>query len=193
MKSNNIAHYLIAHGPSPMTYTRLSLLLELCGVDISQIDDSQIGIETKKGLGVLKKYVYIEKIPDFDIPWETRRRMDDLLDETEDMSEHEIKKKINDQGKGSTDDTLESEIEEYLKQKTHERGFLCLKFTSPSSNHVPDRILIGNDKTVFIELKRPGETPRMAQSHTIDMMRNAGAIVYTADSKKEIDKIFKYI
>lgn len=189
MKSNNIAHYLIAHGTSPLTYTRLKLLLELYGEDINQIDDSQIGIETKKDLGVLKKYVYIEKMPVFDIPWETRQELDTLLEETEDLSEHEIKRKINDRNKIPIDETLESEIEEYLKQKAYERGFLCLKFTSPSTNHVPDRILIGNDKTVFIELKRPGEAPRIAQSHTIDMMRNAGAIVYTVDSKKGIDKI----
>ena len=47
-------------------------------------------------------------------------------------------------------------IEDYLGKIAHEHGFLYYKFTSPAHSGVPDRILIGHGKTVFVELKRPG-------------------------------------
>ena len=46
-------------------------------------------------------------------------------------------------------------IESYLSKTAKEHGFLSMKFTSPNLNGVPDRIIIGNGYTVFVEVKKP--------------------------------------
>lgn len=48
----------------------------------------------------------------------------------------------------------EKDIENYLKKKT--KG-LCLKFTSPGTIGVPDRIVVMNTGTFFVEVKAPGK------------------------------------
>ena len=59
----------------------------------------------------------------------------------------------------------EKVIEEYFRRKAKENGYLCWKFTSPSTDGVPDRILIGHNRVIFVELKAPGEVPRKLQIH----------------------------
>lgn len=80
-------------------------------------------------------------------------------------------------------------IEDYLGKIAHEHGFLYYKFTSPAHSGVPDRILIGHGKTVFVELKRPGGDPRILQKRVFADMRKHGAIVYVVDSKKQAKEL----
>ena len=84
----------------------------------------------------------------------------------------------------------EGEIENYLKKQAKQNGFLCEKFIS-GRNGVPDRLLIGHNKVVFVEVKAPDETPRKLQIAVINELRNYGAIVYIIDTKDGVDKMIK--
>ena len=66
----------------------------------------------------------------------------------------------------------EAVVERYFKKRCESEGFLCYKFTSPGTDGVPDRVIIGHGLTVFVELKAPGEKPRKLQVHTFDEMAN---------------------
>ena len=85
----------------------------------------------------------------------------------------------------------ENYIENYLKKVSEANGFLCFKFKSPGNNGVPDRILIGHGKTIFVETKAPGKKPRKLQQAVHKEMRAYGAIVYTLDTIEKIDEFIK--
>ncbi len=90
--------------------------------------------------------------------------------------------------------TIENTIEEYLKSSCDKRGYLCYKFVSPSQNGVPDRIIIANGYTIFIELKRPNKNKLdPLQKIICQKMRNNGAIVLMINNKKSIDNLMKSI
>lgn len=88
---------------------------------------------------------------------------------------------------------LEKDIENYLVRQCKKNNILCYKFVSPSQNGVPDRILIANNKTIFVELKKPGEKPRKLQQYVFEQMIEHGAILYVIDNKKDINKLIKKI
>ena len=85
---------------------------------------------------------------------------------------------------------LENAVEKYFKKQAEKNGYLCYKYTAPSTNGVPDRIIIGHDEVAFVELKRPGEKPRPLQLEIIKNMRAHGAKVFVADTKEKVDQIF---
>lgn len=79
---------------------------------------------------------------------------------------------------------LERTIENYLRDRCNEAGFMCLKFVSPSTAGVPDRLIIANGHVVFVELKRPGGKPRRNQVEMHERMRQVGADVRVIDNHK---------
>ena len=85
--------------------------------------------------------------------------------------------------------TSEHEVEEHLRLQCRKRGFLCLKFTSPSRSGVPDRVIITPRQTLFVEVKKPGEKPRRLQIETISRMQAAGAVVHVVDSFAAVDEL----
>lgn len=87
----------------------------------------------------------------------------------------------------------EGYVENYLVKKAKEKGFLCFKFTSPGTRGVPDRIVIGNGKTVFIETKSKTGTPSELQKIRIRQLKEHGAEVYIASSREQIDQILATI
>ena len=90
-------------------------------------------------------------------------------------------------------DIIENAIEVYMRKRAKENDILYYKFTSPMHSGVPDRILIGNNHVVFVELKRPGGTPRRLQERTINRMRAHGADVRIIDSKENADLLIHEI
>lgn len=88
---------------------------------------------------------------------------------------------------------LERDIENYLVKRCKEEDILIFKMVSPSNAGIPDRLLLCNGNYIFIELKKPGEKPRKLQIYMINKLKSYGAIVYVADTKKEIDKIINKI
>jgi len=86
----------------------------------------------------------------------------------------------------------ENEVENYLIREVEKRGGKAYKFVSPGQIGVPDRIIILNGKTAFVELKRPqGGRFSKVQKWQIEEMRKAGATVYTAKNKEEVDRIME--
>ena len=93
--------------------------------------------------------------------------------------------------KGVKDMTPEGRVESHLTKECKKYNILCYKFQSPSNSGVPDRVLVGNGKVFFVELKRPGEEPRKLQQQVIKKLQKAGATVYVADNNDEVDAIVK--
>lgn len=87
----------------------------------------------------------------------------------------------------------ESEIEKYLVDKVKDIGGLCMKWVSPGNSGVPDRIVIFDKGVYFIELKRPGESPRALQVETIRRLQRQDMIAFVIDEKLKIDKFIKMI
>ena len=86
---------------------------------------------------------------------------------------------------------IENDIENYMKRECEKNDILFYKFTSPSRRGVPDRILIGNGQVIFVELKKPGETPRKLQVKIIQRMRDHGADVRVIDTIEGTDALIK--
>lgn len=92
------------------------------------------------------------------------------------------------------DTPIERAIEEHLVSACRNHRLLCLKITSPGRRSVPDRLIIGHDNRcdpvlLFVELKRPGTTPRAGQKAMFARMRTHGAHVVVADSIATVDHL----
>lgn len=81
-------------------------------------------------------------------------------------------------------------VENYLIKQSKANGYLCYKFTSPGKRGVPDRIVIGNGHTIFIELKSETGDLRKQQEFRIREMREHGADVRVLNTKQKIDQFF---
>lgn len=69
----------------------------------------------------------------------------------------------------------ESSIEKKLRVMLRERGALCLKFVSPGSPGVPDRIVVlPAGRVVFVELKAQDGVLDPRQRWRIDQLRDMG-------------------
>lgn len=83
---------------------------------------------------------------------------------------------------------IESQVERYLHSKVTANYGMCLKFVSPGTVGVPDRIVIHRGRILFVELKRPGEKPRPLQKVRARQMRAAGAMVYCISTTEQVDQ-----
>ena len=85
---------------------------------------------------------------------------------------------------------LESTIERHLVDGVKKLGGMCLKFTSPGTPGVPDRLIItATGRIMFAELKT--ETGRLSkiQRYTVEQMQKRGAdvrVVKGMDSVKAL-------
>jgi hypothetical protein len=87
---------------------------------------------------------------------------------------------------------LEKTIEAYLVKRVRAIKGIALKFTSPSLNGVPDRIVfLPNGRIHFVELKRPGGIRSKNQIYTHALFESLGQCVYLIDSKVGIDCVMK--
>ena len=81
----------------------------------------------------------------------------------------------------------ESSLESYFKKRCEKSGIFILKNTGMRG--IPDRLIFKDGLFVFVELKRPGETPSDLQKAVIKKMKRKGAIVKIADTKGKIDRV----
>jgi hypothetical protein len=88
----------------------------------------------------------------------------------------------------------EAKIEKRVVAYCRSRGLYTRKFASPAHRGVPDRIICGRGKALFLELKRPGNTPTGLQFHELEELRRHGMIAHWAecfeDAKRIIGKVF---
>lgn len=88
----------------------------------------------------------------------------------------------------------ESQIERRLVEGVKRLGGMCLKFVSPGTLGVPDRIIItANGRIIFVELKT--ETGRLAkiQRYTIGEMQKRGADVRVVKGIDEVKELLAEI
>lgn len=81
-------------------------------------------------------------------------------------------------------------IEQKLAAAVKKHGGICPKFTSPSFDGMPDRLLLlPNGKFAFVEVKAPGEKPRPLQLARHRLLSRLGFRVYVLDSEGQIGGI----
>lgn len=88
----------------------------------------------------------------------------------------------------------ESQIEARLVRGVKARGGLCLKFTSPGTPGVPDRIVITPDgRTIYVELKT--EIGRLAkiQQWVIAEMQRRGADVRVLKGPEAVNNFLEEV
>ena len=84
----------------------------------------------------------------------------------------------------------EHTIEQALVRAVTETGGMCLKFTSPGTRGVPDRIaLMPGGRIVFVEVKAPGRRPTRLQRIMHDRLRALGFTVVVIDSMEDIREV----
>lgn len=76
----------------------------------------------------------------------------------------------------------ERKIERQLVNYCKLHGIYLRKFVSPNRRGVADRILVGEQGTVFLELKAPGKKLEPLQKREMELIRKAGGRAYWADS-----------
>jgi hypothetical protein len=82
----------------------------------------------------------------------------------------------------------ENRIEHRLKREVEKRGGRALKLVSPGTSGVPDRlVLLPGGKTIFVELKAPGEILKPLQRKRATELKALGFQVYKIDSDQAID------
>jgi hypothetical protein len=88
----------------------------------------------------------------------------------------------------------EKVIEQKLVMEVKRRGGICPKFTSPSFDGMPDRlVLLPNGKIGFVEVKAPGKKPKPLQLARHRLLRGLGFRVFVLDEEEQIGGIIDAI
>ncbi|MEG1245230.1 VRR-NUC domain-containing protein [Gordonibacter sp.] len=83
---------------------------------------------------------------------------------------------------------LERDIEAAFRRDGERLGALVLKFASPGTSGVPDRIVVFPDGCVgMVELKAPGKRPRPLQVRMFAKLERLGCPVVVIDSLAGVD------
>jgi Holliday junction resolvase len=83
----------------------------------------------------------------------------------------------------------ESNLERKLKREVERQGGKALKFVSPGTAGVPDRlVLLPGGRLFFVEVKAPGQKLRPIQEKRKRELENLGFKVYVMDSLDDFIK-----
>lgn len=85
----------------------------------------------------------------------------------------------------------EKDIEQYLVKQSTDMGALVRKVQWVGHNHCPDRLIMTNAISVWVEVKAPGKAPRPGQEREHQRMRRVSQKVITIDSKDGVDQFIK--
>lgn len=83
----------------------------------------------------------------------------------------------------------ESDIEKYLVERVKKLGGEVRKVRWIGRNGAPDRLVMLPDRTVWVELKAPGEKCRPHQIREHERMRRMGQCVAVVDSHEGVDEV----
>ena len=88
----------------------------------------------------------------------------------------------------------EKAIEKKLVMAAKRRGGMAVKFTSPGTNGMPDRIvLLPGGRMGFVELKAPGKKPRLVQELRMRQLRRLGFFAAVIDGLEQIGGVLDEI
>jgi len=82
----------------------------------------------------------------------------------------------------------EKKIEQRLVKKIKEKGGLCLKWVSPSTTGVPDRLVFYKGKVIPVELKDPKGKLSARQEFMFLTLLNQGVVTHVLASEQEVDE-----
>lgn len=82
----------------------------------------------------------------------------------------------------------EKKIEQRLVKKVKEKGGLCLKWVSPSTTGVPDRLVIYKGRIIPVELKDPKGKLSARQEFMIAVLLSQGVLTHVLSSEQEVDE-----
>ena len=86
----------------------------------------------------------------------------------------------------------EKSLERKLVRAVNRAGGLALKFVSPGTAGVPDRlVLLPGGKISFVEMKAPGKVPGPLQRLRHEQLQDLGFRVYVVDSEEEIRDVLE--
>ena len=89
---------------------------------------------------------------------------------------------------------LEKKVEGKLVAMVRNAGGKCLKFESPGTAGVPDRIvMMPHGKLYFVELKAPGERPRPLQLAVHAEFESLGFTVRVLDTPEAVAQFVEEI
>lgn len=81
---------------------------------------------------------------------------------------------------------LEKQIEAKVCEYAKNKGLLVYKFTSPNRMAVPDRMFVTPDgKVFFVEFKREGQKPTVAQDREHTRLRGHNVRVFVIDNVEQ--------
>lgn len=83
----------------------------------------------------------------------------------------------------------EARVENYLVRKAKARGWCAFKFVSPGHSGVPDRIVVGDGRVAFVELKSPSGKLSELQKTMIEKLRSLGAEVHVCYDREQVDAV----
>ncbi|TGE33346.1 VRR-NUC domain-containing protein [Desulfosporosinus sp. Sb-LF] len=85
---------------------------------------------------------------------------------------------------------LERQIEQKLRLAVKAKGGLALKFVSPGTAGVPDRIVLAPDGRVFfVELKAPGGILSPKQVKMAHTLFGLGHVVWVINNQEQIQEL----
>ncbi|GAB3193004.1 PDDEXK family nuclease [Hydrogenophaga aquatica] len=83
----------------------------------------------------------------------------------------------------------ERDVEQYLVEQVKAKGGEVRKVKWIGRNGAPDRIVMLPDRTIWVELKAPGEKCRPHQIREHERMRRMGQRVEVVDSFEGVDEV----
>ena len=88
----------------------------------------------------------------------------------------------------------EKQTEQKLVSAVRHVGGLCPKFVSPGFIGMPDRIvLLPGGRMAFVEVKAPGQKPRVLQAARQQLLQDLGFKVYVLSDMQQIGVILDEI
>ena len=81
----------------------------------------------------------------------------------------------------------EKNVEQRLVKKIKERGGLCLKWTSPGTTGVPDRLVFFQGQVIPVELKSPSGVLSPRQVLMMKNLSGCGITTKVLSSYQEVD------
>lgn len=81
---------------------------------------------------------------------------------------------------------MESKIQAKIKARFENAGWIVIKLIQTNCNGIPDLMCLKGGKTVFVEVKQPGNEPTELQKFRHSELTKQGFQVFILTSEKDI-------